>query len=174
MWDSFRLKTTQEIPARNYSQFISNKFEAISSEKTNPECQRLLICHVDIAYWYICVYILTRVRCSKLSGCTTALMLSRVMSDLAPTDAYFLLRCLNIILTMFLWPIEQTRARLREKSKILRGLGNRLSASIRFSCVLAEDSRRYRLFCVRFRMSVVCDELFDVSVAFNFKCNAIA
>lgn len=26
------------------------------------------------------------------------------MSDLAPTGAYFLLRCLNIILTMFLWP----------------------------------------------------------------------
>lgn len=41
------------------------------------------------------------------------------MSDLAPTGAYFLLWCLNIILTMFLWPRPVSRC---EKFEILQGL----------------------------------------------------
>lgn len=45
-----------------------------------------------------------RINVSRGSLGTDVLMLSHVMSDLAPTNTYFLLRCLNIILTMSLWP----------------------------------------------------------------------
>ena len=60
---------------------------------------------------YICILcILTRVYDVRNSWTVrAALILSRVMSDLAPTGAYFLLRCLNIILTMFFRPVAASR-----------------------------------------------------------------
>lgn len=58
--------------------------------------------HADFSRRSPTIYILTRVYDVRNSWTVRAvLILSRVMSDLAPTGAYFLLRCLNIILTMF-------------------------------------------------------------------------
>lgn len=176
MWECSRLKTTRGIPGHA---IIPNLFPINSRwfrvRKRIPSAKRETANLLHRYYLlYICIYFDTSTYDAQNSlAVPTALMLSRVMSDLAPTDAYFLLRCLNIILTMFLWAIEQTRTRLREKSKILRASGNHLSASIRFSCVLTEDSRdMYRLFCARFCVLcayVVCDQFFDILVAFNFK-----
>lgn len=93
---------------------------------------------------YTYIYFDTSVRCSKLPGCTDRVnAVSRVMSDLAPTGAYFLLRCLNIILTMFLWPRADTRAVSREIRNFARPrkVIVCLAASIRSNCVVAKNSR---------------------------------
>lgn len=94
---------------------------------------------------YIYIYFDTSVYDAQNSLATpAALMLSRVMSDLAPTGAYFLLRCLNIILTMFLWPRANGCVRDFARNLKFCGMISQVAASIRFSYtyVLGGKTRR--------------------------------
>lgn len=63
------------------------------------------------------------------------------MSDLAPTGAYFLLWCLNIILTMFLWPRPVAAVR---NSKFCRAFDPYSAARIDpHSCLVSSISHVY-------------------------------